>query len=236
MHAVVTEFSARNFGLAIAFFIPGFVALWGVAEICDPVQRWLTGSETAGPSIGGVAYVAAASLALGLTVSAIRWASIDQLHHCTGVAPPRLDFEKLPERLEAFYALVENHYRYYQFYANMAVATAFTFGMKCVGGDDMTALAYVAVLGLETVFLSGSRDALRKYYERSSLLLGEQESEDSMTNGFHPADGSMEPAKEPKHSESRPAARATATDRQVVKDAETVKTATPDSPKKKPVR
>lgn len=228
----MTEFSARNFGLAIAFFIPGFVALWGLAEICDPVQRWLAGNGSAGPSIGGVAYVAAASLALGLTVSAIRWATIDQLHHRTGIAPPRLDFEKLTERLEAFFALVENHYRYYQFYANVAVATAFTFGMKCVGGDDMTALAYVAVLGLEVVFLAASRDALRKYYERSSLLLGEHESEDSMTNGFHAPDGSSEPTKKSERTESRPVTQAAATDEQASQAVETAKAAEADAAQK----
>jgi len=173
----VTELSARNFGLAIAYFIPGFVALWGLAEVCDPVRVWLVGGGASGPTLGGVAYVAAASLALGMTASAIRWASIDQFHHRTGVNPPRLDFATLPERLDAFYALVENHYRYYQFYANMAVATAFGLSMTVVGGERLPAWANAAVLGVEAVFLVASRDALRKYYERSSVLLGERESE-----------------------------------------------------------
>jgi hypothetical protein len=173
----VTELSARNFGLAIAYFIPGFVALWGLAEGCDTVRLWLIGGGATGPTLGGFALVVVASLTLGMTASAIRWASIDQLHHRTGLKPPRLDFAKLPQRLDAFYALVENHYRYYQFYANMAVATAFALCMTIVGGERLSAWAYAAVVGVEAVFLAGSRDALRKYYERSSLLLGERESE-----------------------------------------------------------
>lgn len=173
----MTELSARNFGLVIAFFIPGFVALWGLAEVCEPVRVWLLGGGTSGPTLGGVAYVAAASLTLGMTVSAIRWALFDQLHHRTGVNPPRLDFAKLPERLDAFYALVENHYRYYQFYANMAVATAFALCLTIAVGERWPAWASVAVLGVESVFFAGSRDALRKYYERSSMLLGVKESE-----------------------------------------------------------
>jgi hypothetical protein len=172
----VGDLSAR-FGLTIAYFIPGFVALWGLGAVCEPVRMWFTGCETSGPTVGGAAYVAAASLALGLTASAMRWASIDQLHHRTGVRPPRLDFTKLPERLDAFYALVENHYRYYQFYANMAVATPFAASMTFFGDEPLPAWARVAVVGVEAVFLAGSRNALRKYYERSSLLLGETESE-----------------------------------------------------------
>lgn len=173
----MAELSARNFGLVIAYLIPGFVALWGVGAVCEPVRHWLLGGEAAGPSLGGVAYVVAASLTLGLTASAVRWAFIDQLHHRTGVTPPRLDFAKLADRLEGFYALVENHYRYYQFYANMAVATAFAFGLSLWGGMRLPVWAEVSVLGVEAIFLAGSRDALRKYYERSSLLLGEAERE-----------------------------------------------------------
>lgn len=170
----VADTSARNFGLAIAYCIPGFVALVGIAQVCEPVRTWLLGGGPAGPTLSGVIYVGAGSLTLGMTVSALRWAVIDQCHHRTGVRPPRLDFEKLPGRLEAFYALVENHYRYYQFYANMAVATAFAVIAMYWGGKALPAWAAFGLLVVELVFLAGSRDALRKYYERSSLLLGKK--------------------------------------------------------------
>ena len=173
----VTELSARNFGLVIAYLIPGFVTLWGVAEVSDAVHAWLMGGSGAGPSIGGVAFVAAGSLTLGMTVSAVRWTTIDQLHHLTGVRPPHLDFANLTERLDAFYALAENHYRYYQFYANMTVATAFTFFLAISNGRRLPAWAFVAFVFIEAIFLASSRDALRKYYERSSLLLGERGNE-----------------------------------------------------------
>ena len=62
-------------------------------------------------------YVTVASLAAGVTVSAIRWAVFNTLHHRTGVAPPRWDFATLPEKLEAYQALIEIHYRYYQLHA-----------------------------------------------------------------------------------------------------------------------
>lgn len=171
----MTELSSRNFGLAIAYFIPGFVALWGLSEACAPVETWLTGGPTGAPTLGGVALASFASIALGMTVSAVRWASIDQLHHRTGLRPPRLDFRKLPDRLDAFYALVENHYRYYQFYSNMAVATAFAAIVMLVDGARWPAWVGVAVLVLEAIFLASSRDALSRYYERSSMLLGERE-------------------------------------------------------------
>lgn len=173
----VTELWARNFGLAIAYFIPGFVALWGVAEFSDPVHVWLTGSAAAGPTVGSVAYVLAASLTLGMTVSAVRWCLIDSVHHRTGIRPPRLDFARLHGRLEAFYAIVENHYRYYQFYANMAVATVFAGCTSVLASESLPMSAVFAALAVEAVFFAASRDALQKYYQRAALLLGERESE-----------------------------------------------------------
>lgn len=175
----MSELSARNFGLVIAYFIPGFVALAGLAEACEPIRLWLVGGSDAGPTIGGFACVAAASLALGMTASAFRWATIDQLHHSTGVERPKLDFSRLTDCLEAFYALVENHYRYYQFYSNMVIATAFSFLTAIWGGRQMPAWAFAVVLVIEAIFVAGSRDALQNYYERSSSLLGVQKGANS---------------------------------------------------------
>ncbi len=57
------------------------------------------------------------SLAAGLTVSAVRWAIIDQIHHATGLSLPDFNFSRLTEHLLAFQLAVEHNYRYFQFYA-----------------------------------------------------------------------------------------------------------------------
>jgi len=62
------------------------------------------------------------SLNDGLTVSTVRWMLIDTLHHLTGVPRPRWDFSLLQRHIDAYEALTENQYRYYQFYANMLTA------------------------------------------------------------------------------------------------------------------
>jgi len=122
----VGDLSGRNFGLVIAYVIPGFIVLWGLSHVSEPVRAWMVGAGTAGPSVGGALYVALASLGCGMTASLFRWLLVDTLHHRTGVTRPVLDETKLPERLAAFDYLVENHYRYYQFYGNSAVALSAT--------------------------------------------------------------------------------------------------------------
>jgi hypothetical protein len=40
----MTEMSQKNFGLLIAYLLPGFVVLWGISFFSPTVQSWLTGS------------------------------------------------------------------------------------------------------------------------------------------------------------------------------------------------
>jgi hypothetical protein len=110
------------------------------------------------------------AVAVGLTVSAVRWLLIDALHHRTGIRPPAWDFARLEKNVGAFEYLVQVHYRYYKFYANMVVALAWAF---VAGGyaQGWRGLVYWLLAGL---FLVASRDALTKYYERAGQLLRPQ--------------------------------------------------------------
>ena len=165
----------RNFGLVIAFVLPGLVALWGVSFFSPTVALWLRVAPSGSPSVAGFLFVTLASLAAGLVVSAVRWALIDAVHHVTGVQPPPWDFGRLDEQLPIFLAVVENHYRFYQFYANMFIAVAFTYRLYLLAhGRSAFFLSgeVFAFLILEVVLFAGSRDALSKYYARTGRLLG----------------------------------------------------------------
>jgi hypothetical protein len=168
------ELSGRNFGVLIAYLLPGFVSLWAVAMFSPAVDSWLSSTPNAQPTVGGFLYTTLGSLSGGLTVSAVRWAVVDTFHHTTGLVPPEWDFSKLRNRLDAFEALVENHYRYYQFYANMLVAVVAVFLARAtqLGTVCSTERLQLVLLMLAGVFLAASRDTLGKYYARASQLLG----------------------------------------------------------------
>lgn len=174
------DLSGRNFGLVIAYVIPGFIALWGLSWCSESVRVWLQGTGSAGPSFGGAVYVVVASVGCGLVLNAVRWATVDQVHHLTGLPHPRWDDSSLQRNLEAFDYLVENHYRYYQFYGASLVACLLSYGAWRIGGGaDTTGGAEFGVSLLVGVFLISSRDALRKYYSGTSLLLGTLSEESS---------------------------------------------------------
>ena len=170
----VKDVNSDNFGLLIAYMLPGFVALWGLRPFVPGVDLLFTGSPETAPSVGGFLYGTLGSTAAGLIVSAVRWAVVDQLYHRTGIPTPQWDFGKLSAHLPAFESHVRDHYRYYQFYSNMLVAVALAYGVDLAanpraphlwGWPDLAVFTVLAILVL------GSRDALRKYYSRTAALI-----------------------------------------------------------------
>lgn len=168
----VPHTAERQFTLAIAYLLPGFVGIAGVGFHSEQIRSWLAISPDSLPTVGAFLYLSLASLAAGLTLSAVRWAIVDFAHHKTGITPPKLDFGKLEANLLAFTLAVEHNYRYYQFYANMLVAVAMLF--ICMGTSEPTRLPLVAILAvvvLEVVLWFASRDCLKRYYHRIGQIL-----------------------------------------------------------------
>jgi hypothetical protein len=167
----VRDVTSDNFGLLVAYLLPGFVALWGVSFFSETVASWLRSSSDR-PTVGGFLYATIGSIAAGLAASTVRWLLIDRLHHATGLSAPNWDFERLEEKLRAFRLLVESHYRYYQFYSNTIVALAFAYGAwKVTNAPFQLGFVDLSVLVAETVLFTGSRDTLRKYYVRGNAIL-----------------------------------------------------------------
>lgn len=166
-----------NFGLLIAYVLPGFVTLWGISLVSGTVRDWLGTSTDQSPTVGGFLYVTLAAVAAGLFVSTIRWAVIDRIHHRTGISEPDWSFSHLNEKLSAFDLLVASHYRYYQCYANGFVAVAFSTTMFVTFGNlanSQVGLVTACIVIVELVLWLGARDTLRKYYRRADALIGKQ--------------------------------------------------------------
>jgi len=170
------DVTTGNFGLFIAYVLPGFTALWGLSYVSEPVRAWLGTGTANAPTVGGFLYVTLASVAAGMITSTLRWLLIDTLHHWTGIRLPRWDFSRLQENVTAFDVLIEIHYRHYQFHANMLVALAFAYAARrlslglwspWIGWLDGGFILLVVVLFL------GSRDTLAKYYARTARLLSD---------------------------------------------------------------
>jgi hypothetical protein len=152
--------------------LPGFLLLWFVAlsdNDKSEIGPWL--KSFSDPS------VILASLALGLIISAVRWAMVDHLlgwcFRLCGKPLPEIDFSKLrdPDKFAAFQGVNENHYRYYQYYSNTLVAIV-------VGGliyliqakESPSPLVTLIVVALILILFAASADCLFKYHERASKV------------------------------------------------------------------
>jgi hypothetical protein len=162
----------QNFGLLIAYILPGFVVVSGAALLFPPVRSLLAPTLGLADGVESTAFVALATLLAGMSVSAVRWLLVDTLHHYTGLRRPEWDDAGLPVKLPAFRAIVEDHYRYYQSHANLAVAIGCVYVVWRVQQPPFVPWADEAFLMVEFLFVAISRDNLRKYYARASRLLG----------------------------------------------------------------
>jgi hypothetical protein len=172
---MMKDVTEKNFGVIIAFLIPGFLFLWGLSFSSDEVSTWLAkSSDDDLPTVGGFLYATLASLALGLLISAVRWLIIDHLHDITGVSDPGMNFANLKDkdRFAAFLGAVENHYRYYQYYANTLVSIISAFAIYLYLGKQKPSFSiWLITIAVVVALFLGSRDALKKYYERASKIL-----------------------------------------------------------------
>jgi len=159
--------SESNFGLLIAYVLPGYTALKGLPFIGSDFSTWSITSPHGEMTIAGFLATSIEAIFAGLTVSMIRWFVIDNLHHSSGLTPPNFDFAILEKRSQAFELLIRYHYTYYKFYANMVVALFWSFAMV-QPRFGWTAAGYWLLTAL---FALGSRHTLKRYYERAGRLL-----------------------------------------------------------------
>ncbi len=164
-----------NFGPLIAYLVPGLTTLFGFSQVSASLRTWIEIGSLGSPTLGGFLYLTVASIAVGMVVSAIRWAIVDSIHAWTGLAMQPLNFRRLNECVEAIQLLIEIHYRHYQFYANMLVATIISYACYRYKSIGLLAFGWVdaGMLFLLVIFAAASRDTLGKYIRRSEQVLSQ---------------------------------------------------------------
>lgn len=166
----VRDVTSANFGLLIAFVLPGFILLWGTEPYSATVQGWMGRSTPEQASVGGFLYVTVASVGMGQLVSTIRWLVVDTILYRTGVPRPKWNFRRLKDSVAAFEQLIEIHYRYYQWHANSLVALTIAVVLRWIAeGFSWTQLSIL--ITVDALLFAGSRDTLSKYHHRVEELL-----------------------------------------------------------------
>ena len=193
----------------MAFLIPGFVGLAGLAPLIPLVGEWLQPVNLGTRGIGPTVYALLAATAVGMILSCLRWLLIDQVLEWSGIRAPTINFRQLGSHLEAFDYLSDNHYRYYQFYANMLVAILVVYPIdRLLRTSPLLGSATdTGVILLCVVLFMGACDTLSKFRSRVSQLIGliAEEGKVVMTNGIdHHGAGSNGRKERPDKTQSKP--------------------------------
>lgn len=164
--------AGSQFGILIAYLIPGFTILLTASRHSSTISIWLGTFSPDPATVGGFLYVTLAAVAAGMIASTIRWLILDSMHHCTGICRPDFNFSDLHDKIDAFEYLVEVHYRFYQFYGNGLIAVLGCYAdLRLSPGSPPWGLLDAATVVVSTVLLAGSRDTLERYYDRVGQLL-----------------------------------------------------------------
>jgi hypothetical protein len=120
----MTATSSKQFGYLIAYLLPGFIVLVGIAPLFPGLARWLRPVGSGDLGLGPPLYAVLGAMAMGLILSCFRWVFLDSAHHVMGVRRPVWNDGELQEVLEGFDYLVQSHYRYYEFTGNALLFAA----------------------------------------------------------------------------------------------------------------
>lgn len=170
----VKDVTDKNFGVLIAFALPGFIFLWGISFTVEEYRSLLVNLKDVNTSVGGFFTITLASLAVGMILSAVRWALFDVLLlRKTAKEATKIKIESLRDDkvLSAFQGAVENHYRYYQYYSNTFVAVVLALVAHCLWGKTgWPHVSYLLIGALSVVLFFASWDSFNKFVKRAITI------------------------------------------------------------------
>jgi hypothetical protein len=178
------DLTSTTFGYLIAFLLPGVFGLYAlslwVPQVSMILQPVLKADATVGPS----AIFLALAVGMGLCVSAVRF-FIFEKYLCRRHSLPANLFASLykENKLTAFKAVVDEHYRYHQFYGGCAVGLIVLFSAWLVHlhwRPDRTLLYGGIGFGLAEWLLGrAAYDTFVKYVERGTTIFNTNPNPDS---------------------------------------------------------
>jgi len=164
-----------DFGLFIAYLVPGFVAFYALTYFSLEVSDVFTSSLAPHSGITAELGIGLFSIGAGIIVSALRDMALDKIQICTSSINTEIDYSKLADKdkMEAFKGVIENLYRYTQFYGNMFVSLLVLIGARLFSAPQsaiLTAVNILLLVALIVLFIAHRRSLGQTYLRIGQIL------------------------------------------------------------------
>lgn len=155
-----------NFGLVIAYLIPGFLATYAVASRVSTIDALLGGPKRM-PDAASVVPLVLIAVGVGIIINAISAAVIRPLIHKSGVKnqPHLVERKYTIEDMHKYNHLVETTFRFHQFYSNTLVAVVLLAPVWLVWPLQDNILRNASLLLVVAVLFHTARNSLRNFYK-----------------------------------------------------------------------
>ncbi len=172
------DITSTSFGIAIAFFLPGLAGFYSLSFFSQSIAQLFKTFLTTQSNFGLFLLVIAASIIIGLQVTLVRW-FIFEFWLCRSYDLDQSYFENLgidEKKMTAFKAVVDEHYRYHQFWGGMAVIIPiFGSGWLITGWSKLmlfqVVLSIVGLILIEILTGWAAVVAYRLYVIRAKKIL-----------------------------------------------------------------
>lgn len=170
------DVTATSFGLIIAYLLPGLAGFYAFTFYFQRVASLFSKFGSSESNVGLFLLVILASVIVGLEISVIRWVVFEGcLCRNHKLKPEDLKNLANKDKYVAFRMLVDEQYRYHQFFGGMAIAQPYLFFgwlRSAPKTNLLEALAFGSLaIALETVTIFAAISAWKRYIERGSVIL-----------------------------------------------------------------
>jgi hypothetical protein len=121
------DLSATSFGYLIAFLLPGIFGLYALRSWSPQVGVLLQPILQANASVGPSFIFLVVAIGIGVCLSGVRFFILERGVYRKYCLDEKLYVGMDEKRLAIHRAIVEEHYRYHQFYGNCAIALIILF-------------------------------------------------------------------------------------------------------------
>lgn len=171
----VRDLSSTSLGYIIAFLLPGLLSLFGLRYWSEDVSRFLQPALAAEASVGPSIIILLVALGLGIAISVLTGLVVEKAL-CRGSLLPEALFERLidKDRLTLFKVLVDEHYRYCQFYGGTAIALAVVYTgwveQRGLGTDRRFVSVTLGLILLVGLLLYAAKGEFESFVSRADVL------------------------------------------------------------------